>query len=309
MGVALKLRTYKALIDKVRSFPGVSKDSLIERIEREIDKSYSLRTLQRDLRSLKIEFGISISYDSYKSGYVIDAFDNENINFLDESVSHLNSYNSLRELDANSNIVDLSMKSSALMTPVFGTLIKAIKKKHRIYILHQKNKQSFPKEYEVAPLFLKEYDYKWYLIAGHDRVIKSFGIRRILEVEDLEIAINDNLYGLAKERLYNCLGVSYLNNEVESIHLAVTIQQSLFFDQEPLHHSQEKVKSGSEVVVYQLRLVINNELKMKIMSYGATVRVLEPFHFKQWFQDVASIIKNNVDEDNLNLDDAKKMFG
>lgn len=309
MSVALKLRTFKALIDKVQSFPGVTKNELLERIEREIDNDYSVRTLQRDLKSLNIDFGICITYDHIKRGYVLDAFDKSNSEFLDQSFSLLNSYNSLKELSANSSIVDLSMNSSELMNPVFPILVEAIKREVRVFIKHKKNIQAIEKEYEISPLFFKEYNYKWYLIAAHDGVIKSYGIKRISEVEQLEgVAIRD-LFGEAKEKLYNCVGVSYLNKCVETISFAATIQQAIFLDQDPIHHSQEKIKIGSEVAIYRLRVVINDELKMKIMSYGTTVRILEPSNFKKWFHDVASVIKENVDQENLNLDNANRMFG
>lgn len=45
------------------------------------------------------------------------------------------------------------------------------------------------------------------------------------------------------------------------------------------------------------------------MACSATVRVLEVLYFKQWFHDVTSKIKNNVDEGDLNLDNAKNIFG
>ena len=82
---------------------------------------------------------------------------------------------------------------------------------------------------------------------------------------------------------------------------------SKFLDQSPIHDSQIKEQAG-EVVLYRMNVIINDELKMKIMSYGSTLRVLEPLHFKEWYINTVTTMQKTVDADNINLIEAAKMF-
>ena len=142
----------------------------------------------------------------------------------------------------------------------------------------------------------------------HNGVIKSFNIKRISFLEITDLVASQDKYAEAMEKLHSCIGVSYLNNSVETIKFVATLEQSKFLDQSPIHDSQIKEEATSEVALYRMNVIINDELKMKIMSYGSTLRVVEPLHFKEWYINTVTTMQKTVDADNINLIEAAKMF-
>jgi predicted DNA-binding transcriptional regulator YafY len=55
----------------------------------------------------------------------------------------------------------------------------------------------------------------------------------------------------------------------------------------PIHHSQKIEKETANELQISLQLVINHELKMQLLSYGAHVKVLKPKSLVDEFKTIA----------------------
>ena len=121
-------------------------------------------------------------------------------------------------------------------------LIKAIKFSHPItfkYMYVRENGKV--REKEVLPHYLKEDQYRWYLLAYEENVLKTFSVDCIIAPQilygktfkrNMDIDINS----LFKD----CYGIwNQTNIPIEEIELSYSPLDGSFLKSVPLHHSQE----------------------------------------------------------------------
>jgi proteasome accessory factor B len=312
------IRTYGKIIELVSSNIRHDSEGLKKKINQDLDLDnlISKRSLQRRLKELREEFHINIQYIQRsavtQAGFEIQMDEEDynlgNSSLIDKLSKSLTAFNNYKELKLNNNFVQISSESSAINSSYFQNAMRAIKNKKVLEIEYKKPLEEKDKFYQIHPLLIKEYHHKWYLVGVHNDVIKSFNIKRISFLEITDLVASQDKYAEAMEKLHSCIGVSYLNNSVETIKFVATLEQSKFLDQSPIHDSQIKEEATSEVALYRMNVIINDELKMKIMSYGSTLRVVEPLHFKEWYINTVTTMQKTVDADNINLIEAAKMF-
>ena len=312
------IRTYGKIIELVSSNIRYDSEGLKKKINQDLDLDnlISKRSLQRRLKELREEFHINIQYIQRsavtQAGFEIQMDEEDynlgNSSLIDKLSKSLTAFNNYKELKLNNNFVQISSESSAINSSYFQNAMRAIKNKKVLEIEYKKPLEEKEKFYQIHPLLIKEYHHKWYLVGVHNGVIKSFNIKRISFLEITDLVASQDKYAEAMEKLHSCIGVSYLNNSVETIKFVATLEQSKFLDQSPIHDSQIKEEATSEVALYRMNVIINDELKMKIMSYGSTLRVVEPLHFKEWYINTVTTMQKTVDADNINLIEAAKMF-
>lgn len=313
MKTSLKLKVYQAIIEKLKSYPGVSKEHLIEAVKFKSSLvEYTHRTFERDLHELIYEFHYPIKYDKYKQGYKLD-FDNictQKDKFLNDTFALMQSYATLKKLDDNSNIFDLHLASSDVSNPEFENIVTLLTDGFKAEITYFKIDLDKEITYTISPYFLKEYDGKWYLIAldETDGVQKSFAMERIRKAK--KIAIKANLAGKldAKKKLRHTLGVGYFNGKRAFIKIATSEKQAKYFREHRLHESQKEELAKNNVCFFTFELIVNNELLMKFLSYGSSVRVLEPKILVDKINEVASFVSNTASKNTLDFPGEDKMF-
>jgi predicted DNA-binding transcriptional regulator YafY len=158
-------------------------------------------------------------------------------------------------------------------------LINFIRKAKAIELTHEKfNSES--KVHVVSPLFLKEFDKRWYLISycHHKKDIITFGLDRIKSIEESEQPYN---FLPPKEKLAmfdHILGITTppVNNEIKNIKLQINKEYIGYIKNKKNHQSQRisELPDGNFIVEYDL--VINQELYNWIVGLGANCKVLEP---------------------------------
>ena len=65
-------------------------------------------------------------------------------------------------------------------------------------------------------------------------------------------------------------------DKAETVLLSFTPAQAKYILSQPLHHSQAVVKETATEFRISLTLMVNTELVMQLLSYGAGVKVLKP---------------------------------
>lgn len=159
-----------------------------------------------------------------------------------------------------------------------GILLDAIRNQSAIKIRYQKFTADQPKDYHLNPLLLKEYRNRWYLIAYHTehKKVQSFGLERIRLVQVLHDGFIPPEDFDPEDYFSRSFGITAYEGAPEKIVFEVTEVTARYLDTQPLHPSQNKLKSKGERVQYQIEVLVGEELIMYFLSLGPNVRILSP---------------------------------
>ncbi|GHT11412.1 WYL domain-containing protein [Bacteroidia bacterium] len=268
-------------------------------------KKTSDRTVQRDIKRLREDFGLNIesNYDSDKNTYIYSATEDNKQRFdaLMRLIQLANTSEILQQIlkTKNKSLELLSFQSNDYEgMQHLATIFSAIQKCQIITIKHYNFEKKKTSQYILKPLLLKEYSDKWYLVALNDSDdIRTFGLDRIekLTVEKTTFKSIDKERKKATEIFDNTIGLMNNNGEIKpaTIRLSVTPMQAEYFKRVPLHTTQEIVTETESELIFEYCLVPNRELIRLILGYGAQIKVLSPPKFAQEIKDV---IKEMLDK-------------
>lgn len=170
------------------------------------------------------------------------------------------------------------------------SLFTAISNKQVIALKYHTFTSSEVKEKVVYPYLLKEYNTRWFLIAGiQDGSIYTFPLDRIDGFEPMPqidyVDCNDDI----ESRFEDIVGVTlYKDRPVENILIWVDAESYPHIKTKPLHGSQSEISTKKDSILREkypslvggrflkLRCILNYELEKLLMSYMDKIVVLEP---------------------------------
>ena len=267
----------------------ISKAKLLN-ILLENDIAVSKRTLERYIKDLIESFFIEFSKD--KKGYIGNKL-------IDEKEANLY----LQYLNVNiltQNLINFSENSSKHQKYVISenivfkgtvhieTILSAFEQHKELTFVYCKQ-YAQKEEREVIPLFLKEYQKRWYLIGldkNRNAELRTFGLDRI---ENLKIhkTVERKLDIEKYKKVFN--GVIGLDlrpiNPAYPKPIKVLIkakgQQPYYFKSLPLHESQKIVEESKEFTLFEYEVLINYEFTQHLNMYQPFLEVVEP----EWLKD------------------------
>ena len=162
-------------------------------------------------------------------------------------------------------------------------LLKAIKEQNKIKFNYASFKSNQSKMRSVLPLLLKEYRNRWYLIAQDDdkNDIITYGLDRM---EDLEITKEVGLLNFDfNPDVYfkHSLGITVNKEKPVIVEFKVDKIGARYIESLPLHHTQTIVKEGKKRTTFQLEVILSEELKRTILSYGDQIEVTKPTELRE----------------------------
>jgi predicted DNA-binding transcriptional regulator YafY len=237
--------------------------------------SFSDRTFTRDIKSLREDFSINIEYKK-GDGYYLDkeAFEDDDkikalLHLIDSTLFKLKNSN-------NKQFVQPDLQSSLKGSEHLEDIYYALSNSYKLKITHKKFDKEHPFVHIVSPLFLKEYNHRWYIYAkNHKNEFRSYSIDRIKEVEvltDKKIEKENIDY----DTFRNTIGISGDKNNVKKVVLEFDKTQIKYIKTSPLHQSQEILEENDQMIKIELTVVQNWELEEIILKYGELVKVIEP---------------------------------
>jgi len=235
------------------------------------------RTFKRDRDEIFEIWSIDIQWDIKQKVYYIanegDPFQKDKLFEAFDTIHLLNMSEDL------SNIIHFE-NSKPKGTENLFLLIHAIKNKLRIQFDYEKYWDDSISKRLVEPYALKEFENRWYLLgkAENDKYVKTFALDRMSEMEvtkvNFEVIPSFNM----KEMFKYSYGIITPNEqEPEEIILSFEYEQGKYIKSLPLHESQEILVDNEDELQIRIRLNITHDLLMKILSYGDSVKVLQPF--------------------------------
>ena len=275
------IKRYTLIIEKLKSNQFPSFDT-IKNYLFEHGFEISNRTIQRDIEQIRYEFGIEILYNRFKNGYYINYEDSINIESFFKFLEIVNTAELLTE--------SLTESKDALKYFLFENqgslkglnhlkvLLQAIKEKKIISFYYNSFVTEQIKKYTLEPYLMKEYQDRWYIIGKPEKTNKfrTFGIDRIEELKlENKIFLPDKNINAA-ELFENIIGLNYSKDKIEKVVLSFTNLQGKYIKTLPLHKSQKILIDNDEEFRIELNIIPNYELIQRIMSYGDTVKIINP---------------------------------
>ena len=127
-------------------------------------------------------------------------------------------------------------------------------------------------------MLLKEYRNRWYLIS-YDLVkdrITTYALERMRNLElSEEKVVKPHTFNPTDFFRYS-VGISTSESAPEIVEFTASEIASKYLETQPLHHSQQVVKSTQKGTVFQLEVFVSEELIRSILSFGGEITVHQP---------------------------------
>lgn len=239
------------------------------------------KTFERDRKLILELLGLESAFArSSKTFKIIDdetEVDSENVF---DNIMLIDAY---RQAKGNSEIMLFEKRKARGLNHLNG-LLHAIQNTKIISLQYKKFWDANSQKRILEPYALKEFNYRWYLLANErsskNLKIKTFGLDR---VSDLEISNSSfvrktmNVDDLFK----NSFGIiSSLDEKPLEIILSFDAVQGKYIKSLPLHHSQEIISDDEDKLIVKLLLVPTFDFVQQILSHGELVEVVSPKSFR-----------------------------
>lgn len=187
----------------------------------------------------------------------------------------------------------------------FNPLFDYIKSKTAIELTYRKFNSDIVTTRTVHPYHLKEYQNRWYLVGwceNHPDHLSCFGFERIIDFSKSKEEFVENPGFDVEDYFNSMLGLTIPDGSVpQDVLLWVENRDYPYVQSNPIHHSQKYVKDADGGKIISLHLYINYELEMRIMSYGARMKVLAPEELqrkmKERCQEMAELYDVSITND------------
>ncbi len=174
----------------------------------------------------------------------------------------------------------------------FDPIYEAIKDGAVLKIAYQRFISDEQREFIIHPYLLKEYRNRWYVICLIDGKvgITTFALDRIISLKNSSNPFKPNSSFDPEQYFQHVIGINRKpEDKPVNIKIKVAHLQAAYFKTQPLHHTQQIIKAfkdGSALMQYNL--IINLELKQLLLSYAASIKIIEPAGLKK---EVGKIVK------------------
>ena len=258
-----------------------SRKDFMEKLKVE-ELSSSNSSITRILNKIYTDFGIKVQQK--KEFYEIINEETE-LDYIDK---YKNFKNLLFREIIQKNIIENSLISQFISFGNNSTnkgimfidnALNAILENRKLKIFYQPFYESEIKEYIVNPLFIKEYQSRWYLISELNEMnkIKTFAFDRIqyLEILKSTFKIKTQKTDLFK----NTIGINH-SEDIHEIVLRFNTWQANYVKTLPLHSTQKIIAENENGLTISINVNVNFELEQMIKSYGSSIKVIEPEFLK-----------------------------
>ena len=249
------------------------------------DIKVSERTLQRDFKYIRNEFGLEIKFDHFEKGYFIHQNVDEDNGFFEKFINFLEIVNTA-DLLVN-NLSDSKQSLNYISFDSIGSfrgikhlkhLLKAIQEKRMITFAHLNYQTNKITDYTLKPYLLREYLNRWYVvgIAEGEEFFKKFGVDRIDDLKITEETFKRKKNLDPNDIFDHIIGLEITDHKLQPVILSFTPKQGKYIKSLKLHRSQKILIDNEKELRIELMLIPNFELTQKILMHGSLVKVIEP---------------------------------
>nr|WP_308463784.1 WYL domain-containing protein [Chitinophaga nivalis] len=248
------------------------------------DDNFSISNIpieEADLQGLEIAIGI---LEQFRSLPVVQQFE-------DAILKIAASLKMNREALQHKGLIKFTRTSQYKGAEHIPEIVDAIKNLEVIRISYQSFDRDEPKEHWVEPFHLREYQHRFYLIGKSQKTrggaVITFALDRVVNIWPTNKHFDEKNFDEASY-FQHAVGITVHDGEPEQVILRFTPRQGKYVKSQPIHASQEILEDNSKECRISLQVVINPELIMTLLSYGANVKVLQPAHLAEKLATEAS---------------------
>lgn len=184
---------------------------------------------------------------------------------------------------------------------LIGDLFNAIIYQKVLRLEYQKFDNEQSKTFEFHPYYLKQYNNRWFIVGRFPKYenLTHFAVDRIVNFEEMNanyipttIDFNDyfeDVIGISKPK----------NAQVEKVIMLATKALTPYITTKPLHGSQKKISEDGSGYLFSIEVFINFELENLLLSYGETLKIIEPKTLKETIK--SRLLKNLENYDDIEL--------
>jgi len=298
----------------------VKTDEIIDKLYERHDISVGSTTINKDIRDMQLELHAPIEYCNQKRAYyypddVDDIFPSielkdDELNallFYTKSIAHYKNIGIFKDFtNAIDKVIDAvkieasQQKASNKISiqpenfPKFKgsdlipEIIAGFDTNCKFNFKYKKHNSEEVKNHIITPILLKEYDHLWYLIGKIEgkEFVTIFALDRIFDFGLTGIRCEEILDFNAEKYFNHAFGISVPDGEVEEVVLEFDSWRGKYLISSPIHKTQQLVKKENDKLTFSFQLIPFHELHSKILSYGSSVKVLEPESLRLKIQEI-----------------------
>lgn len=291
MAYQTKIKRYTLILEYLanRGFP--SANALISRMA-DHGLKLSERQLKRDIESLRFEFGLEIHYSAIQRGYFLESSQAAFPYFLkllefSQNAELLSAY--LKKGLDISDILDFEDFHSFKGTGWMQSLALAILNRRELLLVYKRFDAETEKEYLFQPYLLREYLNRWYVIGYlvNNHEIRTFGLDRIIRFSPSGKTFNQAEKQRISSLFKNVVGINAAETD-KPVEIRLSCQPYLasLLKTLPLHTSQQLVSETAEATIFALKVVINYELKQRLLMIADQSCVVSPESLKDEMREM-----------------------
>ncbi|MFO8029700.1 MAG: WYL domain-containing protein [Cyclonatronaceae bacterium] len=271
---------------------------------REHDIAISARTLQRDIRHIRNEYGVEIEYDHKRRGYAINRGKSLDVNAFLRFMGMVRTADiltdSLRSSRETMHYLHFDSVHLFAGREHIKPLLQAIRDRRVVGFTYQKFDRDEPSHVLFRPYLLREYQYRWYLVGIPEKTAESESQRRSENIAAQTDSLEPKNYGLdritrldvlpetfertdeahVREHYDHTVGVNFNAGDPVSVIIRCTELTGKYLETLPIHDSQQVLEKEEMYWRIRFRVVPNFEFEQKLLMHLYQIEVLEP----QWFR-------------------------
>jgi len=286
MSYQAKIKRYLQILQQIEKSKYPSIVEMLVKI-RDSGIKVSDRQLKRDIESLRIEFGLDVKYSTYHKGYFIRDEDLTFPYFLkllefSQSIDLLTSY--LKEGSTISEVIEFEDYNTFKGLQFIRDIASFIQNRSEVMLEYKRLDSETVKSYHFQPYLLREYMNRWYAI-GHlleTNEIRTFGLDRIVGIKDSGVKFKKSHKNDVVAMFQNVVGINACEGNIPiEIELLCNPYMGNLLKTLPLHVSQRVLHETDCEIILSYKLVVNMELKQRLLMMATQARVIKPLVLKQ----------------------------
>jgi predicted DNA-binding transcriptional regulator YafY len=238
----------------------------------------SIRTLQRDIRDIREQFGIEIANERHgeKRYYIRSRPENDNTGY--RLLEACQMHQAIQETEPFRKVLYFDDRKPIGLEYINGLVFACAHRKIIEFTYHTYWNDNISLR-TVHPLALRQALGRWYLVAvdTKDLRLKTFGLDRIDDLDISKTSFTEKYDYDISGIFRNALGVFHdSSQQTQKVVLSVEREQACYLQSYPIHHSQVIVKKQDDEAIVEFHVQVTEDLVMEIMKMGAKVQVLRP---------------------------------
>ncbi|MBL6875443.1 MAG: WYL domain-containing protein [Chitinophagales bacterium] len=306
----------RMLRNKYKPFP--SMDDLIDELEEKLGKSFSISTIQKDIKSMKedelLAYKAPIKFQRAHQGYHYTdptfsitevPLGEEDLDAIEFAAMVLQQFKDVKlfaefgsAVDKIFNAVSVSSilsedeleqmihfekvpyyKGSEWIAPI----LEYIKQRKSLLLGYKRFEAQDSKMHLLHPVLLKEYRNRWYLLGMLEKNnhLVMYALDRVISCIDGDISYRHHHQFSSKNYFQHAYGITTFEGDPEEIVFECSPLQAKYIKTQALHQTQKLINETEEYARFSLKVGVTPELIMDLLSFGASVKILQPETLKK----------------------------